>query len=95
MPSIAHHHAAGTRLQQFLQITKPQVVSLVVFTAVIGMLLAAPGMIPLRQLFFGAIGIALVAGACGCDQLLSGAENRRADGPHARSAIADARDRFH
>jgi len=51
------------RLQHFLALTKPRVVSLIVFTAVIGMLLAAPGMVALRPLVFGAIGIALVAAA--------------------------------
>ena len=51
------------RAQQFLQLTKPRVVSLIVFTAVIGMLLALPGPVPLQPLFFGTLGIALVAGA--------------------------------
>jgi protoheme IX farnesyltransferase len=51
------------RLQQYLQLTKPRVVSLIVFCAVIGMFLAVPGMVPLRILIAGTIGIALVAGA--------------------------------
>jgi protoheme IX farnesyltransferase len=51
------------RLQQFLALTKPRVVSLIVFTAVIGMFLAAPGMVPLPALVFGTLGIGLVAGA--------------------------------
>ena len=38
-------------------------VSLIVFTAVIGMFLATPGMVAFQPLVFGAIGIALVAGA--------------------------------
>jgi heme o synthase len=70
MPSIAHPHPAGFRYQQFLQLTKPRVVSLIVFTAVIGMLLAAPGAIPLRPFVFGAIGIALVAGAAAATNCL-------------------------
>jgi protoheme IX farnesyltransferase len=52
-----------SRLQQFLALTKPRVVSLVVFTAVIGMFLATPGMVPLQALVFGTLGIGLVAGA--------------------------------
>jgi protoheme IX farnesyltransferase len=52
-----------SRLQQFLALTKPRVVSLIVFTAVIGMFLATPGMVPLQTLVFGTLGIALVAGA--------------------------------
>jgi protoheme IX farnesyltransferase len=51
------------RLQQFYALTKPRVVSLIVFTAVIGMFLATPGMVPLQVLLFGTVGIALVAGA--------------------------------
>jgi protoheme IX farnesyltransferase len=56
-------HAASARAQQFLQLTKPRVVSLIVFTAVIGMLLALPGAVPLEPMVFGTLGIALVAGA--------------------------------
>jgi heme o synthase len=47
----------------FLALTKPRVVSLIVFTAVIGMLLATPAMVPLQVLLAGTLGIALVAGA--------------------------------
>ncbi|HEY7758273.1 MAG TPA: heme o synthase [Burkholderiales bacterium] len=52
-----------SRLREFLALTKPRVVSLIVFTAVIGMFLATPGMVPLQALLFGTLGIALVAGA--------------------------------
>jgi protoheme IX farnesyltransferase len=48
---------------QFWHLTKPRVVSLIVFTAVIGMLLAAPALPPLDLLATATIGIALVAGA--------------------------------
>jgi len=44
-------------------LTKPRVVALIVFTAVIGMFLATPGMVPPRILIAGTLGIALVAGA--------------------------------
>ncbi len=52
-----------SRLEQYLQLTKPRVVALIVFTAVIGMLLATPGLVPLRVLLFGSLGIWLVAGS--------------------------------
>ena len=52
-----------SRIQQFYQLTKPRVVSLIVFTAVIGMFLATPGMVPLQALIAGTLGIALTAGA--------------------------------
>ena len=51
------------QLRAFYALTKPRVVSLIVFTAVIGMFLAAPGMVPLQVLVAGTLGIALVAGA--------------------------------
>jgi protoheme IX farnesyltransferase len=51
------------RLRAFYALTKPRVVSLIVFTAVIGMFLAAPGFVPTGILLWGTVGIALVAGA--------------------------------
>ncbi|HYR33257.1 MAG TPA: heme o synthase [Burkholderiales bacterium] len=60
-------HALSTglaqRLRAFYALTKPRVVSLIVFTAVIGMFLATPGMVPPQLLLAGTLGIALVAGA--------------------------------
>ncbi|MGW8182965.1 MAG: heme o synthase [Burkholderiales bacterium] len=53
----------ASRAGQFYRLTKPRVVSLIVFTAVIGMFLAAPGMVPLQVLLAGTIGIGLTAGA--------------------------------
>lgn len=50
-------------MQQFYRLTKPRVVSLIVFTAIIGMFLSVPGAVPLNALIFGTLGIALVAGA--------------------------------
>ena len=47
----------------FCALTKPRVVSLIVFTAVIGMFLATPGMVPAQILIAGTLGIAFVAGA--------------------------------
>jgi protoheme IX farnesyltransferase len=50
-------------VQQFYRLTKPRVVSLIVFTAVIGMFLSVPGVVPLDTLIFATVGIAFVAGA--------------------------------
>src|SRR3970282_2151710 len=47
----------------FLALTKPRVVSLIVFTAVIGMFLATPGMVPPQVLVARTLGIWLVAGS--------------------------------
>ena len=63
MNSEVLHAGFAQRLRAFTSLTKPRVVSLIVFTAVIGMLLAAPGAVPLQILLAGTAGIALVAGA--------------------------------
>src|SRR5467141_922360 len=47
--------------EQLVRLGKPRVVALIVFTAVIGMFLATPGLPPPGPLLFGATGIALVA----------------------------------
>src|SRR5207248_1920485 len=54
---------AALRLHEFFALTKPRVVSLIVFTAMIGMFLATPGVLALQPFVFGVIGIALVAGS--------------------------------
>ena len=54
---------AACRCQEYLALCKVRVVSLIVFTAVIGMFLATPGMVPLQVLWAGTLGIALVASA--------------------------------
>ncbi len=53
------------RLRQYYELTKPRVVYLIVFCAVIGMFLAVPPAVgvPLDVLFAATVGIALVAGA--------------------------------
>ncbi|SFZ75637.1 heme o synthase [Chitinimonas taiwanensis] len=50
-------------LREFLALTKPRVVALIVFCAVIGMFLATPGLPPLLPVLAATLGIALVAGA--------------------------------
>ena len=49
--------------RQFYALTKPRVVALIVFCAVIGMFLATPGVVPLQILLAGTVGIWFVAGA--------------------------------
>jgi protoheme IX farnesyltransferase len=53
--------AAAASWRDYLELTKPRVVALIVLTAVIGTLLAAPGLPPLDALVFGNLGIALAA----------------------------------
>jgi protoheme IX farnesyltransferase len=47
--------------RDYFELGKPKVVALIVFTAVVGMFLAVPGMPPLDALVFGTIGIGLAA----------------------------------
>ena len=52
-----------SRLRQYYSLTKPRVVQLIVFCAVIGMLLAEPGWPNLERALFATAGIWLVAAA--------------------------------
>ena len=51
------------RWPDFLELTKPRVVALMLITAVIGMCMAVPGFVPWQPLILGNIGIAFCAGA--------------------------------
>ena len=53
--------AARASWRDYLELTKPRVVALIVLTAVVGTLLAARGLPPLDALVFGNLGIALSA----------------------------------
>jgi protoheme IX farnesyltransferase len=59
------------RLADYWELTKPRVVALLVFTAVIGMFLAVPGLPPWRALVLGSLGIWLAsASAAAINHLL-------------------------
>lgn len=47
--------------KNYLELCKPKVVALIVFTALVGMLLSVPGWIPFDTLIFGNLGIGLAA----------------------------------
>ncbi|MDX1588346.1 MAG: heme o synthase [Oleiphilaceae bacterium] len=49
--------------QDYLELTKPKVVALMLMTAVIGMVLAEPGLPSWQVLFYGNLGIGLLSGA--------------------------------
>ncbi|MEQ1579131.1 MAG: heme o synthase [Steroidobacteraceae bacterium] len=56
--------ATGTATwRDYYELGKPRVVFLIVFTAVVGMLLATPGLPPVSALVFGTLGIGLAASA--------------------------------
>jgi protoheme IX farnesyltransferase len=63
-PATAHPVViGGHRWRDYLELTKPKVSLLIVFTAIVGMVLASPGWVPLSALIFGTIGIALASGS--------------------------------
>ncbi len=73
---------AAPRWRDYLEVTKPKVVALLTFTAVVGMLLAAPSIPHWTVLLFGSAGIALVsAGAAAINQLV----DRHIDAEMART----------
>src|SRR6202795_1486195 len=71
---------AGWR--DFLELTKPRVSLLIVFTAIVGMVLASPGMVPLSALVFGTLGIATASGSAAA---LNHILDRRIDEEMART----------
>ena len=80
---------------QFWRLTKPRVVSLIVFTAVIGMLLATPLVPPAGLVFAATLGIALVAGAaaafnCLVEQKIDAAMARTRGRPTVTGTISQA-----
>lgn len=82
----------GSIVRQFYALTKPRVVQLIVFCAVIGMLLAVPGWPDWRVLVPGAVGIWLVAAAaaafnCVVEQRLDAKMARTAWRPTAKGEL--------
>lgn len=63
MASITHAATAQAGWRDYLELTKPKVVALMIITSAIGMLLASDGAVPWSTLLFGNLGIALCAGS--------------------------------
>jgi heme o synthase len=95
MDSTTLNSPLGSRVQQYLALTKPRVTQLAVFCAVIGMFLSTPGMVPWDKLIGGAVGIWLLAGAafainCLVEQKVDAKMRRTAWRPSARGQITPA-----
>jgi protoheme IX farnesyltransferase len=78
-PPIAAAVHGGWR--DYLELTKPKVSLLIVFTAIVGMVLASPGWIPLNALILGSLGIAMASGSAAAfnhilDRRIDGEMNR-------------------
>jgi protoheme IX farnesyltransferase len=95
VPSSAKHPAPPSRWRQFYALTKPRVVQLIVFCAVIGMFLAVPGWPPLVPALAATAGIWLVAAAaaafnCLVEQEIDRRMARTAWRPTARGELTTA-----
>ena len=82
-------------LSQYWTLTKPRVVALIVFTAVIGMFLAVPGLPPLREAVLGTLGIWLAAASAAAinhllDQRIDKLMVRTAERPLATGTLRPA-----
>ena len=69
--------------REYLALCKPKVVALIVFTAIVGMLLASPGMVPLDVLVLGTLGI---GGASAAGAAANHLADRRVDAVMARTS---------
>ncbi|MFT6309846.1 MAG: protoheme IX farnesyltransferase [Porticoccus sp.] len=61
--SVIQQENSPVSWRDYLELTKPVVVALMILTSVIGMFLSVPGMVPWEVLIFGNLGIALCAGS--------------------------------
>ncbi len=75
-------HRAGPTWRHYLELTKPKVVALITFTAIVGTLLASRGWPPLDALILGNLGIAL---ASACAATINHVLDRRIDEQMART----------
>jgi protoheme IX farnesyltransferase len=82
--TVARMTAIAARAAQYLELTKPRVVALIVFTAIIGMFLATPALPPWETVVLASIGIWLAAGsAAALNHLL----DRERDAVMVRTAL--------
>jgi protoheme IX farnesyltransferase len=91
---VAPPTSLPSRVRQFYALTKPRVVQLIVFCAVIGMLLATPGLPEWRVALAAMIGIWLVAAAaaafnCVVEQRIDARMARTAWRPTARGQLTN------
>jgi protoheme IX farnesyltransferase len=94
-PAAPTSTSLPSRVRQFYALTKPRVVQLIVFCAVIGMLLAVPGVPDWRIALPATIGIWLVASAaaafnCLVERQVDRKMTRTAWRPTARGELSDA-----
>ena len=93
-PAVASRTSLPSRARQFYALTKPRVVQLIVFCAVIGMLMATPGLPDLKLALAATAGIWLVAAAaaafnCLVEQRIDARMARTAWRPTARGQLTN------
>lgn len=93
--TLAVTPTTSTRWSQFYALTKPRVVQLIVFCAVIGMLLAQPGLPPWQLALAATVGIWLVASAaaafnCLVEQQIDRRMTRTAWRPSAKGQLSSS-----
>jgi len=80
---ISEAPRAGLAWRDYIGLCKLKVVALIVFTAVVGMFLSTPGMVPLDALVFGTLGIGMAAASAAAINHLV---DHRVDARMARTA---------
>jgi protoheme IX farnesyltransferase len=75
-PEVIQAKAVHASWRDYYELGKPRIVLLIVFTAIVGMFLAVPGMLPLQQFIAGTVGIGLAAS---CASAINHLLDRRAD----------------
>ena len=88
-----------TTCNSFYELCKPRVVMMLVFTAVIGMFLATPGMVPWQPLVFGTLGIGLAAASAAAinqvvDQKIDKEMRRTKDRPLPQGNVSNSQALF-
>src|SRR5262245_59815269 len=87
--------AAWAKARDYFELTKPKVVSLIVFTAIVGMFLAVPGLPPPAALGWGTLGIALASAAAAAinhvlDARIDAEMSRTRSRPLPRGTVSEA-----
>jgi protoheme IX farnesyltransferase len=91
MPETVSEQATSWR--DYMELTKPRVVMLLMLTAIVGMFMATPGMVPLDVLILGSIGMAFAMAAAAAvnhvvDQRIDGIMARTENRPLVKGKIS-------
>ena len=94
--AITKEFTSSVSWRDYMELTKPRVVMLLMLTAIVGMFMSTPGMVPLDVLILGSVGMAFAMGAAAAvnhvvdqriDSIMARTENR----PVARGKISSHR----